>query len=73
MVRIAAGATTGTLAILAAQPTDVVKIRMQAESKLPGQKSRYTGVFNAYYTIGKFEGMAGLYKGKEKSAKSWTN
>jgi hypothetical protein len=27
------------------------------------QKSRYTGVFNAYYTIGKFEGMAGLYKG----------
>jgi solute carrier family 25 uncoupling protein 8/9 len=28
-VRIAAGATTGTLAILAAQPTDVVKIRMQ--------------------------------------------
>jgi len=37
---------------------------MQAEMKMPGQKSRYTGVFNAYYTIGKFEGMAGLYKGK---------
>ena len=32
MVRIAAGMTTGTLAILAAQPTDVVKIRMQAGS-----------------------------------------
>jgi hypothetical protein len=31
--------------------------------KLPGQKSRYSGVFNAYYTIGKFEGMAGLYNG----------
>ena len=29
-VRIAAGVTTGTLAILVAQPTDVVKIRMQA-------------------------------------------
>ena len=28
-VRIAAGVTTGTLAILAAQPTDVVKVRMQ--------------------------------------------
>jgi hypothetical protein len=27
LVRIAAGITTGTLAILAAQPTDVVKIR----------------------------------------------
>lgn len=41
--------------------------RMQAEMKMPGQKSRYTGVFNAYYTIGKFEGMAGLYKGILKS------
>ena len=29
-VRIAAGVTTGTLAILVAQPTDVVKVRMQA-------------------------------------------
>ena len=29
MVRIAAGVTTGTLAILAAQPTDVVKIRFE--------------------------------------------
>ena len=28
-VRVAAGVTTGTLAILAAQPTDVVKVRMQ--------------------------------------------
>lgn len=28
--RIAAGITTGTLAILVAQPTDVVKVRMQA-------------------------------------------
>merc|ERR1719192_1195325 len=28
-VRIAAGVTTGTLAILCAQPTDVVKVRMQ--------------------------------------------
>ncbi len=35
MVRIAAGMTTGTMAILAAQPTDVVKIRMQAGSISP--------------------------------------
>lgn len=62
-IRIAAGATTGTLAILAAQPTDVVKIRMQAELKLPGQASRYTGVIHAYSTIYKQEGIRGLYKG----------
>jgi hypothetical protein len=39
-VRISAGITTGTMAILCAQPTDVVKIRMQAEVRKPGEKSR---------------------------------
>jgi solute carrier family 25 uncoupling protein 8/9 len=62
-VRIAAGVTTGTLAILSAQPTDVVKIRMQAELKKPGEKSRYKGVFHAYKTVFTEEGMRGLYKG----------
>nr|XP_040564195.1 mitochondrial uncoupling protein 2-like isoform X2 [Lepeophtheirus salmonis] len=62
-VRIAAGATTGTLAILSAQPTDVVKIRMQAETRRPGEAKRYTGVMNAYTTIGKTEGFKGLYRG----------
>ena len=36
-VRVAAGVTTGTLAILAAQPTDVVKVRMQ----VAGGKQQY--------------------------------
>ena len=49
-VRIAAGVTTGTIAILSAQPTDVVKIRMQAELRNPGEKSRYSGVWHAYKT-----------------------
>ena len=63
-VRIAAGTTTGTMAILSAQPTDVVKVRMQAEVKAKGQKSRYNGVIHAYTSIAKHEGMRGLYKGK---------
>lgn len=62
-VRIAAGVTTGTIAILSAQPTDVVKIRMQAELRKPGEKSRYNGVWHAYTTVFKEEGCAGLYKG----------
>lgn len=62
-VRIAAGITTGTIAILSAQPTDVVKIRMQAELRKPGEKPRYSGVFHAYSTIFKQEGMKGMYKG----------
>ena len=39
-VRIAAGVTTGTLAILAAQPTDVVKVRMQAAGNSQQYKVR---------------------------------
>eukprot|EP00096_Caligus_rogercresseyi_P003848 TRINITY_DN1759_c0_g1_i4.p1 TRINITY_DN1759_c0_g1~~TRINITY_DN1759_c0_g1_i4.p1 ORF type:complete len:241 (+),score=17.02 TRINITY_DN1759_c0_g1_i4:386-1108(+) len=62
-VRILAGATTGTLAILSAQPTDVVKIRMQAERLSPGGARRYNGVMDAYMTIGRTEGFQGLYKG----------
>ena len=63
-VRILAGITTGGLAVLFAQPTDVVKVRMQAQVKTPGgPPPRYTGCFNAYLTIGRKEGMAGLWKG----------
>ena len=63
---MAAGISTGCMAILSAQPTDVVKIRMQAEVRAPGQKSRYNGVLHAYTTIAKTEGIRGLYKGKKK-------
>ena len=62
-VRIAAGVTTGTIAILSAQPTDVVKIRMQAELRKPGEKPRYNGVMHAYKTVFQQEGTKGLYKG----------
>ena len=64
-VRIAAGVTTGTIAILSAQPTDVVKIRMQAELRKPGEKSRYNGVWHAYTTVFREEGLAGNF--------SWLN
>jgi len=59
-IRIAAGVTTGTLAILAAQPTDVVKVRMQAA----GNTQQYKGVIDAYMTIKREEGIRnGLYRG----------
>lgn len=60
-VRIMAGVTTGTMAILAAQPTDVVKVRMQAAGKA---SCKYKGVMDAYLTIGRKEGFRnGLYRG----------
>jgi len=60
-VRVLAGVTTGSLAILVAQPMDVVKIRMQAAGSGINQ---YNGVFDAYYKIAKTEGISnGLYRG----------
>lgn len=62
-VRIFAGITTGGLAVLFAQPTDVVKVRMQAEARSLTGIKRYSGTMNAYSTIAKKEGVAGLWKG----------
>ena len=42
----------GAVAITVANPTDLVKVRLQAEGKLPpGVPRRYTGALNAYSTI----------------------
>lgn len=60
-LRILAGITTGATAVVCAQPTDVVKVRMQAQSATVSR--RYKGCLNAYRTIGKEEGMKGLWKG----------
>ncbi|KAG8232059.1 hypothetical protein J437_LFUL012010 [Ladona fulva] len=66
--RVAAGITTGGLAVLLAQPTDVVKVRFQAEQRtLAGPKTsgslRYSSTLQAYRTIAKEEGVRGLWKG----------
>ena len=43
---------TGAIAIALANPTDLVKVRLQAEGKLPpGVPRRYAGALDAYYTI----------------------
>jgi len=60
-VRLLAGGTTGAMAVMTAQPTDVVKTRMQAQSG--NAPKRYTGVFMAYKTIAVEEGIRGLWKG----------
>jgi len=44
--------STGAMAIAVANPTDLVKVRLQAEGKLPpGVPRRYSGSLNAYSTI----------------------
>ncbi|XP_078395236.1 mitochondrial brown fat uncoupling protein 1 [Cetorhinus maximus] len=62
-IRLLAGSTTGGLAVLLAQPTDVVKVRFQAQRNLRGVPKRYNGTIQAYKSIAKEEGVRGLWKG----------
>lgn len=54
------------MAVAFAQPTDVVKVRFQAQVRLPesGVVKRYNGTLDAYKTIARDEGIKGLWKGK---------
>ncbi|XP_068926936.1 dicarboxylate carrier SLC25A8 isoform X1 [Petaurus breviceps papuanus] len=60
--RLLAGCTTGALAVGVAQPTDVVKVRFQAQARAGGSR-RYQGTVDAYKTIAREEGLRGLWKG----------
>ena len=62
--KICAGLTTGAIGITVANPTDLVKIRLQGDRILaPGQSPRYRGSFDAYQKIVATEGVAGLWTG----------
>jgi solute carrier family 25 uncoupling protein 8/9 len=62
--RISAGMLTGAFGIMVACPTDVVKIRLQAEGRLPeGVPKKYKGSIDAYAKIVREEGVKGLYSG----------
>lgn len=62
--RLLAGCTTGAMAVAFAQPTDVVKVRFQAQIRLADGAKRYNGTMDAYKTIARDEGVRGLWKGK---------
>nr|XP_020027089.1 mitochondrial brown fat uncoupling protein 1 [Castor canadensis] len=61
--KIAAGLMTGGVAVFIGQPTEVVKVRLQAQSHLHGLKPRYTGTYNAYRIIATTESLTTLWKG----------
>uniref|UniRef100_A0A3B5Q200 Dicarboxylate carrier UCP2 n=1 Tax=Xiphophorus maculatus TaxID=8083 RepID=A0A3B5Q200_XIPMA len=63
--RLLAGSTTGAMAVAFAQPTDVVKVRFQAQVHQPenGSVKRYSSTTEAYRTIARVEGLKGLWKG----------
>ncbi|XP_065514671.1 putative mitochondrial transporter UCP3 isoform X1 [Caloenas nicobarica] len=61
--RLLAGCTTGAVAVTCAQPTDVVKVRFQANGAMPDGARRYSGTVDAYRTIAREEGVRGLWRG----------
>ena len=62
--RIAAGALAGAGASYLANPTDVVKVRLQADNRSKGKVvPRYTGMAHAFAQIGRVEGLAAFWAG----------
>eukprot|EP01113_Clastostelium_recurvatum_P041917 TRINITY_DN6735_c0_g1_i1.p1 TRINITY_DN6735_c0_g1~~TRINITY_DN6735_c0_g1_i1.p1 ORF type:complete len:322 (+),score=31.93 TRINITY_DN6735_c0_g1_i1:44-967(+) len=63
-VKITAGATSGAIGAAICSPTDLVKVRMQAQG-VPGKASayHYPSTLSAFGIIYKGEGVRGLYKG----------
>ena len=64
--KIATAFTTGLIGMCAASPTDLVKVRLQAQGRwkiLDPSKIKYKGVLNAYSTIFKQEGLLAFWTG----------
>uniref|UniRef100_A0A0E0N8D1 Uncoupling protein n=1 Tax=Oryza rufipogon TaxID=4529 RepID=A0A0E0N8D1_ORYRU len=61
--KILAALMTGVIAIVVANPTDLVKVRLQADGKATTVKRHYSGALNAYATIIRQEGIGALWTG----------
>ena len=64
--RVAAGVVAGGAASALANPTDVVKVRMQADGRLRqllGTAPRYEGTLHALRAIGAAEGLGSFWRG----------
>ena len=64
--RVAAGVAAGGAASALANPTDVIKVRMQADGRLRqllGTAPRYEGTLHALRAIGAAEGLGSFWRG----------
>jgi len=62
--KVLAGSAAGAISSIVANPTDLVKIRMQADGMAGTQGSRnYGGLLWAFVKIAKEEGILGLWRG----------
>ncbi|CAM1310879.1 Uncharacterised protein r2_g2119 [Pycnogonum litorale] len=63
-LKVISGAITGAIGSAVANPTDLVKVRLQAEGALiPEQIPRYPSTFSAFAMICRTEGLFGLWRG----------
>lgn len=63
LARMAAGATAGGTAALVCTPTDLIKVRMQADGLRRSGPPSYNGVTHAFRSIMQQEGVLALYTG----------
>lgn len=64
LTKILAGLCTGAIGISVANPTDVVKVKMQAQARTTGSGPvKYTGCLDCYSKIYKADGLPGLWVG----------
>lgn len=61
--KIAAGMCTGALGISIANPTDLVKVRMQGQGRLPPEERPYSSSIDCYAKTVKTDGVKGLWVG----------
>lgn len=62
-IKVVSALATGAFAITISSPTDLVKVRLQAQGRLPVEQRRYKGAMDAYRTIVREEGVAALWTG----------
>ena len=61
--KIAAGMATGAIGISVANPTDLVKVRMQGQGKLPPAERPYSSSMDCYKKTVQADGVKGLWVG----------
>ncbi|XP_052781457.1 mitochondrial substrate carrier family protein ucpB-like [Mya arenaria] len=62
--KVCSGAISGAIGSSIATPTDLIKIRMQAQGKLgPGQEVRYPSTYGAFREVVREGGVRALYVG----------
>jgi solute carrier family 25 uncoupling protein 8/9 len=61
--KIAAGMTTGAIGISVANPTDLVKVRMQGQGRLPPAERPYSSSMDCYKKTFAKDGVKGLWVG----------